>query len=293
MTAALSWSNRVVTAAASGVTAAKTSGSTSFTSIAVDPAYPYANLVGTRGAQPYAVARVNYTTAASGTFELYIEVNWSTAATVRVVGVRNMRLPGTVVGVRFEALNAAGSTLETTTQVLKAELEPIPGTTDRYDLAAVLAADRTAARLRLRVQLAAAETGYIDAGVLWAGPAVVWDAIDAGWTLGTVDDSEVVRSRGGSAAASASPTRARVTIPRSLLTYAEAIGDPAAPGAASVRRYLRESGTSSPVLVVLRAATAHAQQVLGIYGLNEAPLPDLADQGGDRYRVGLTVEELR
>lgn len=293
MTAAISWTNKVRDDADGAVAVGTASGSSAFTSNAIDSAYPGSNAVDD---DPSRVTQVDYQTGGTAPYESYLEANWTSDATVRAVAALNVRLPSTVVGVRFRVVNAAGTTLETTAQVLAADLVPIPGTTDRYNVYAILSADRSVNRVRFLVQLAASETGYYEVGHLWAGPALVFSGasagVDADWRLGFVDPSTVSRGNGGGYASYAYPVRRRLAISKRVLSYAEAHGTPGTPSAPSFHQMAMEVGVHSPILVIPRDTDDHTLQRLSVYGLATGT-PQIGHQRGDYYGTALEVEEIR
>lgn len=291
MSGALSWVNKVLDDADGAVSVGAAQGS--FTANAIDSAYPGRNAI---SPDPSLVTQVDYQTSSSAPYESYVEANWTSNAPVRVVAALNVRLPSTVVGVRFVVVNEAGTTLETTSQILAANLVPIPGTTDRYHVYAILSAERSVNRVRFQVQVAASETGYYEVGHLWAGQALVLGGTagswDAGWRMGFVDPSTIERGNSGGYAAYSYPVRRRLAIANSLLTYAQAIGTAGSPNTPSLRQFALEAGSGTPVLAVVRDDDAHALQALSLYG-TAVRLPDLTHQRGNRFGTGIEIEEIR
>jgi hypothetical protein len=285
---ALSWTNKVLDDADDTVSVGAAQGS--FTTNSIDAGYPGTNAV---DKDPSLVTRVNYQTSSSAPYESYLESNWTSNADVRVVAALNVRLASDVVGVRFAVLNAAGSTLETTSQITYANLVPIPGQTDRFDIFAILSATRSVNRLRFRVQVAASDTDYYEVGHLWAGPAIVWDrSWGADWVLSGVDASRVIRGDGGGYAAYRYPTRKTLTLSKRGMSYIDAMGTLGNSSALSLRQCMLEAGVSSPVVAITSDANAHKAQVLSAYGLL-TQMPSIDNQGANRFGVGLTVEQIR
>ncbi len=292
MSGALSWTNKVADDADGAAAVGAAQGS--FTTNSIDSAYPGSNAID--GSDPSRVTRVNYTTSSSAPYESRLEANWTTNADVRVVAALNVRLASDVVGVRFVVVNAAGTTLETTTQIPLASLVPIPGTTDRYNVYAVLSAVRSANRVRFQVQVPASDSDYYEVGALWAGPALVFTGTAGGWDrewrLGFVDDSVVDRGRGGAYASYRYPVRRRLQLANSLLSYADALGTADSPSTPNLRHLVQQAGLGRPVVAVTRDDDAHITQVASLYGLINA-LPEIGHLGGNRFGAGLVIEEVR
>lgn len=291
MSGAISWVNKVLDDADGAVSVGAAQGT--FTANAIDSAYPGANAIDT---DPSKVTQVDYQTSSSAPYESYVEANWTDNATVRVVAALNVRLPSTAVGVRFVVVNAAGTTLETTTQITLANLVPIPGTTDRYNVYALLSADRSVNRLRFQVQVAASSTDYYEVGHLWAGAALVFSGAAGGWDrewrIGFADASVVERGPGGGYAAYRHPVRRRLRIGNSLLTYAQALGTAGTAGTPSIRLFAQTAGIGAPVVAILRDDDTHIAQVGSLYGLI-TQLPEINHLGGNRFAAGLELDEIR
>jgi hypothetical protein len=284
---ALSWTNRVL-GDTDGVSVAAAQGS--FTTNAIDAGYPATNAT---NPDPSKVTQVDYQTGVLATYESYVQANWTTNATVRVVAALNVRLASHVVGVRFAVLNEAGTTLETTTQIPYANLVPIPGQTDRYDVFAILTATRSVNRLRFQVQTLYGNTDYYEVGYLWAGPAIVWPrGFGADWMLSGVDASRVVRGDGGGYAAYRYPVRKTLGLSKRGLSYVDAMGTLGDSSALSLRQCILEAGLSSPVVAITSDTNAHKAQALSAYGLM-TQMPSIDNQGANRFSAGLSVEQIR
>lgn len=284
---ALSWTNRV-TGDTNGVSVGAAQGS--FTTNAIDSSYPAVNAT---DPDPSVVTQVDYQTSSSAPYESYVEANWTSNGDIRVVAALNVRLASDVVGVRFAVLNAAGTTLETTTQITYANLVPIPGSTDRFNVYAILSATRSANRLRFQVQVPASDTDNYEVGYLWAGPAVVWErGWGAEWALSGVDGSRVVRGNGGGYAAYRYPRRKLLTLSKRGMSYVDAMGTLGNSSALNLRQCVLEAGISSPVLAITSDANVHKAQVLSAYGLL-TQMPSIDNQGASRFSSGLVVEEIR
>lgn len=293
MTAAISWGNQVPNDSDGAVAVSTVSGS--FTSLAINSGYPGENAIDT---DPSSVTRVNYTNGGGGDSTLGIAADWGSDETVRVVAALNVRLPASGFdSVRFVVINAASSTQETTTAVALADLVPIPGTDDRFDLFAILTADRSVASVRLEVvNVDASASDYVEVGHLWAGKALVLSGASAGfdrdWAWQPIDDSIVARGYGGAVAVYRFQRRQRLTVSKRLLTYAQAIGTSGSPSTPNLRALAHEVGVSAPVCIVTRDTNAHTLQALSVYGLVTEPT-EIGHLGADYFGAGMVVEQIR
>src|SRR5690606_11390732 len=133
-------------------------------------------------------------------------------------------------------------------QILKASLIPIPGTTDRYNVFAILSATRSANRVRFRVQVSASATDYYELGLLWAGDGLVFAAgLGIEWAWNAEDPSIVERNAGGgSISAYAYDSVDVLSITKKGLTNAVGMG--AAGTLNSLRHMLSVAGRHSPII---------------------------------------------
>ncbi len=287
MSGALSWVNKVRDDADGAVVAGSAAGS--FTSNVIDSAYPGRNAV---NPDPSLVTQVDYQTAGSAPYESYLEANWTSNAPVRIVAAINVRLPSTAVGVRFQVINDAGTTLETTAQIPLASLIPIPGTTDRYNVYAVLSATRSVNRLRFRVQVAASSTDYYEVGVLWAGDGLVFpNGLGLDWSVGVDDQSIVDRGWSGGYASYPYQTLDVLSVGKRGLTEAEGLG--AAGSVNSIRHMLRVAGKHSPIVVISSDANAARAQLMSCYGLIEDAQGVGTLGRGDLFGTAMRVKQIR
>jgi hypothetical protein len=284
MSSALSWTNIVPASAISTFPAVG-----SFTvAPAADPSYPLSNAADT---DPSKVARVTFTSAA-GSNSLAVRATVAADATVRVVAALNVRLPAGCTAA-FQAFNLAGVSQETTTTIVAANLVPIPGTTDRYDIFGLFAANRSVNRPQLNIGVPASTAGYVEVGHLWAGPSLVFsEGTDKGWSLGGVDPSEVTRTRGGMLLSTRMPTRKKLSISFAGREYNPMMGTPGTASALSMRQFMLEAGVSSPVLAVHRSTDVHAIQVNSLYG-SVTRMPQIDDAGGNKFGSKLEIEQIR
>lgn len=284
MPAALSYRNLIATRLSNP------SLSHNMTSASVDAAFPSTNQY---DPDPSLVTRVNYVNSTGGDCVSFHRVQVSAAndAGIRVIAALNVRLAPHVTRVLLQTTNLAQSANPGSVTIDASSFVPRPGTTDRFDLFAVLsAAGGAAAYGELVVIVPPGNSGYYEVGHLWCGPALVWDeGIDGNWKQLLLDDSVVERFPGGSWSAYGHPTHHGIELSRSLLTYDQAIGSSAAPTSASLRSVLREVGTSKPVIMIPRTASQHEMQTLSVYGLIQGPLPSIDHQGGNRYATGLRI----
>lgn len=262
------------------------------TSASVDASFPLANML---DSDPTRVTRVNYANSSGALRSVVLRKRISAGSdkTLRVAAALNVRLPP---GMWSSCLFASwGADLVTGIggfgSVTPTVCVPVPGTVDRFNFFAYLAADFTAAAyVEFYVRSLTGSSGYFEIGHLWAGPALVWsDGIDGNWKQLLVDDSVIERYPGGSWSTYSHPTHHGIELSRSLLTYEQAIGNSAAPTAPSLRSVLREVGTSKPVIMIPRTASQHELQTLSVYGLIQGPLPSIDHQGANRYATGLRI----
>lgn len=283
---AFSWSNKITSS--STVSVGTVSGT--FSTLAIDSGYPAANSLND---DPSSVTRVNFTASSGTNPEFYIEWNWSSNDTARVLGAFNVRLPTNVIGLRFRGINAAGTTQFTTTQVLRSlgQLVLLAGHTDRYQLPSILSADYLINRIRLLVQVNTSASGYVEIGKPWAGLGCVWEnGFGADFRMGYVDQSKVSRRPGGGFSAYRYPRRRVLSLTKRGLAYADAMG---ADGLAnSLRDAIADVGVSSPCVAITTDKTNHKLGALSVYGLL-AEMPDLEHLGADLYGTAMRVEEVR
>jgi hypothetical protein len=288
MVAALSWNNRALDATTGAVSIAVQSGT--YSTHAIDPTYPAHAVL---DPEPSLVTRVNYVETSGGTARIRMEANWGTVAPVRALAALNVRLAPSVIAVGFAVTDAAGTVLEAPPEVAMADLVPIPGLADRYNLYAVLGQDRSAARVRLIVRVAPSSSDYYEVGHLWAAQAVVFqDGGDEGWIVQPIDPSDVTRGRGGMPLSTDVPRRQRLSIDLTARPYASLLGTPGNRAAPALRQMQREAGISRPVLAVHRSSDVHSMQVDSVYGAL-AELSGIEHQGGPYHRSAVVVEEIR
>lgn len=288
MPAALSWLNRAAAEDTDGL-AAVFVGTGSFSTLQFDSAYPASNCL---DPDPSLVSRVDFVESAAGASAFVIRAEWPADRAVRALAFLNCRLPAAVSSVQARVINAASSILETTASITAAQRVPIPGTTDRFNLYFLLSQDRSCNRAELRITLAASSSGYVEVGTMWAGPALVLPTTDSDWSSSSEDRSEVERGRGGALVAGRLPVLDEIDWPLTVLSYAQALGDPAAPTAPCIRSMRAEAGIGAPVLLIQRSDDVHAAQVLSAYAaLTE--LPEIRHQSGDNYGTRIRARQIR
>lgn len=255
--------------------------------IGTDPAYPLANML---DPDPTRVGRWTYTLAGTS----YPEADFGAAMPpTRVVGAMNVRLDlAHVTSVALQLVSTGGSQLQLIT-FNAADLVPIPDTTDRFNLCGITAVEQTTLqRLRLRVTTIAA-SGYAECGHLWAGPGLVFpEGVDALWSIGYVDPTDVQRPPGGGFVSSPMPTRLKLNCPVAQRTYNEAMGTPGSAAFENMRNIIGSVGRSRPVVMVARSADTHAMQTMSVYGLM-SEIRDIGHQGGNNYATQFSVEQIR
>ncbi len=290
MSAAIGWINHL----RNGYSAAPTLVH-NMTTASVDAAYPLANVL---TADPSRATRINYTNSSGGVRAIILRtaVSASNDKTFRLLAALDVRLPaGQWSSCYFGVFTADLLTGANYGTRVPADVVPIPGTVDRYNLYALTSADVTGrAVVEFVVTSATGTSGYVSVGHLWAGPALVFDAFDSGWKMGSIDPTRTKRGPSGTPAIGPrQPARNRLSIRRSLIDYLQAIGNSADPTGLTARRMIREAGSSAPVVAVMRDTNAHNLQTLSLYGLIQDPLPDLENAPGDYYGMGLTIDEWR
>lgn len=266
-----------------------------FDSTGFDPSYPAINAL---DPDPSLYSRLDFDNSTSAAvLRQYATFSASNDKTCRVVAALNCRIPADVTSVQLVLTNAAGTVdLDASRAFDPADLIPLQGETDRYDLIDVLDADVDAARLEIRWTLAANAAGSVDVGYLWAGEALVLDSgVDLDWKLGGVDPAEVTRSKGGALIANTNVQRRR-TLGANLtvLNRNTALGDPSNPTAPSIRSIRENTGLSGPAIAIFRSNTVHDLQCLSVYGAFTRldPVGPKADKNDD-YRTSIALEQIR
>lgn len=286
MPAAVTWTNRFTNCPL----VATPSNGGGYTSAAFDAAYPAINII---NPDPSKVARMNFVRSGSSTYVLpYFQFHASVQQTATAIAMLNVRLPASVTQVDLALHNAAGASVFYVSYTA-ANLVPIPGTTNRYNLFGVLTVDTSALAVGLLVYCPINTADYVEFGYVWAGRALLLPlGVDSNWSLGFVDPSDVERSRGGALVANQLPRRRRLRAPITTRDYNTAHGTPGTASVLSLRQMSLEAGLSAPVIVIPRSDTQHALQVASIYGAL-TDLRDISHQGGDYYGTEITVEEIR
>jgi hypothetical protein len=292
MSSAIGWNNRFQNAA--GISQ---SFGGNYTSLAIDPAYPLINLV---NPDPQKFARWNFTRNATNPGYVLPIVRFSTVVgtdkTCRVFGVMNCRLPASVTNVNLNVYDYALSGVTAASYI--ANCEPIPGTTDRYNIWAVNAAGISTGAIGLAVYCPPSITDYLEYGLPWASDGLILtDGIDADWEQGYVDPSEVDYARMSNPAISQLPRLRTLEGSMSGRTYAEMIGNYQSLTAQSYRKFAIECGKSSHAVIVPRygttAETQHNMQALGVYGLIQN-MPAAKHRGGNYVETSkLSIREIR
>lgn len=287
MTSAIAWNNKAPTAATGLVTVGVSQNS--FTVNAVDSAYPASNAL---NPDPAKVTRVNYTAGASQATS-YVEslMNGGLNTNVRVVAALNIKLnPNTAstVNVFFTVVNSGGSVLETTPSVSQAAMVPIPGTTNRYNVYAILSATRSVNRVRFHVQVTGTTSGHYEVGYLWASDALVLsENWGSGWQWFLADSSLVTPRNDGYWSTYAFTKRHGLMLRRAHWPQTEAFGDPSNLATPNLAQILLECGMSSPVIAVV-GTNEHERQRYSKYGLiREAPT--LTNMPGKLWDAALKI----
>jgi hypothetical protein len=291
MSAALAWNNHIAAVPSSQLLASVAS--SQMTSIAFDAMYPGVNVF---TSDPSKATRVNFVRNGVGGGYALLHAQFALTAgqelTTRMVAALNVRLPASATQATVRAYDQAGN-VEFQTVYPRANLVPISGTTDRFNLYALAAADHSVASASLMVEVPVSITDYIEWGTAWASKAIVWpQGADAEWRLSGVDSSVVARNDVGGAASLVVPVRKVISLSKRSLSYIDALGTLGDSTALSMRDVLFEAGSSTPVIAVSSDADQHRLQVKSVYGLITR-LPELGYNGGDSYGTGLTIEQMR
>jgi hypothetical protein len=293
MSALLAWNNHFSEAGFFPVAALA---GINVSSEAYDPAFPGKNAL---TPDPAKRTRVNFTrdAVAGG----YSRVAWTFARSgysadirsTRLIAFINVRLPPECTQVAVFGQDHNGVVVTPITTILKADLVPRPGTTDRYDVYNVLSSAISIGNANLMMYVPPSTRGYWEVGHVWASNALVWPrGVDNDWRMGVVDSSTVQRTPSGGVATFPTPARKTMSLSRKSMKYIDALGTPGNPSALSLRQMAFEVGTSEPVIAISNNKTAHKLQVMSTYGLITR-LPDIASNAVDNYGAGLTVEEWR
>jgi hypothetical protein len=288
MSSALSWKNYVTQHGFSGGGAGGGS---------IDPSYPLANAA---DPDPSKVCRVNYTAAGPGGVYLLGDLG-AIRSPIRVIAALNCALSTLEVpaanqtAFSFRLYDSAFGATGADLQIANANIVPIPGTRNRFNLFCVAPANVTTGRYLIMYPDigSATHSGWFEVGHLWAGPALVFpEGTDTDWGLSAVDTSEVTRARGGALVASRMPRRKKLSIGFSGRSYAETIGTAGDATALSLRDFALDAGVSTPVLAIHRSTDTHAMQAASIYGAVTRPL-DIQHERGNYYKSRLEIEEIR
>lgn len=272
------------------------------TSVLFDSAYPAANAA---NADPSKVSRVNY--VRNGTGGGYLLAQWFFSTTLgnqksaRVIGAVNMRIPAAATSIIVRAYDYTGATVFDTTYA-PANLVPIPGTTDRYNLFATAAANQSIAGIGVLILLPASSQDYFELGHPWASLALDFDeGAGPDWKLGVVDPSPFERARGGALVSTKLPSRRTLNASFTSRTYDAAMGTPGTAANLSYRQFMQEAGLSSPVVVLARTpllaaspttAELHALQTMGLYA-SYTGQPEIGHLGANVFRSTGIFEEIR
>lgn len=302
MGAAISWVNHVTNGYASAPIMVQ-----NMTSASVDSAYPIANMI---DPDPSKVVRVNYVNSSGSNKAVILRKHVSAAndKTFNVLALLNVRLAvGQWSSVTFGIFTSDLITGAIYGNYVPADVVPIPGTTDRYNLFTVIAGGVSGrAECECTITTATDTNSYLEVGHFWAGPALVWEETTTGgvsgnWRHGVVDPSDVERTRGGALVASKLPHRRTLQCEFDSKTYAQAMGTPGTAGNLSYRQFMAEAGNSSPVLVLPRtplnpasptAEELHTLQAQSLYA-SFIGQHEIGHLGGNLFRSTGNFEEIR
>lgn len=280
MTAALSRLNYFVNSAAT--VAAAGAGAV------IDPAYPARNVL---HPDPTLEAGWTYSAVAGTT---YLQVNNGAALPpVNVVAAINVRLdPAVVTTFTLRIWNTSSATLDSWSFPI-ADCVPIPGTTDRFNFYGITPSTRTNAQHLFAMATTTASAGYVRVGHMWAGPGLVFpDGVDADWSLGYIDPTDVQRPPSGGLVSAPLPTRAVLSCPTTVQAYNVAMGAPGQAAFENMRNIVGSVGRSRPVVMVVRDQNLHTVQTMSVYGaLSE--LTPIGHEGGDYFGTTFDVEQIR
>lgn len=262
-----------------------------YTSAAFDSGFPAVNIT---SPDPTKVAKLDFVRSGTGSFILpYFQFHASTQSTIRTYSLLNVRLPASVTQVDIAAYNGAGANLGSYSYTA-ANLVPIPGTTDRYNLHGVLSADTNALAVGLIVYCPINTADYLEFGHVRAGPAfIAADGVDANWLLTYVDPAPIEEAWfSGTSITNALRRRKQISTQINATDYAQTMGTPGNASVQSWRDMCAVAGMSSPILALPRYGTTaeelHTMQTLGTYG-RAISLPQIRHDGGNFFATGELV----
>jgi hypothetical protein len=264
-------------------------------SVSIDPAFPAENAL---DPDPSRFTRANITHPASGGVATVRAITSASAnvSPVRVMYVANARLPAAGwAELRAEIRTFGGTLLAAALQTYTpANVVPIPGTSDRYNLAFTFAAENVGGMIDLQLSgLSGSVVNAWEFGHLWAGPAVVLDVgVQHDMRMGFVDNSAVARGRSGAFAATRLPTRRRLEVRVLPQTNVRSMGDPAVPATPSLRSILQEAGVATPMVFLPDDSSLHRLQVQGLY-CAIASAASLQGERGGFFSVPMELDEIR
>lgn len=233
-----------------------------------------------------------YYPAAAGTTYLQVDAG-AILPTVNVIAALNVRLDAAAVtAFTLRTLNAASAVVDTWAFPI-ADCVPIPDTADRYNFYGIMPAARTTVRYAQAMVATNANPGYVRAGHIWVGPALVFPTgVDGNWTLRFIDGGESSRPANGGFIGAPLPNRAVLTCPVKARTYDEAMGKSGNAAFENMRNIIGSVGKSRPVLLIARDGNIHSVQTMSVYG-TMVDVQDIGHESGDNYGSQFQVEQIR
>lgn len=299
MGALLSWKNLVTRAGLSWTFAPAAIGTASF-----DPAFPAVNVL---DPDPSKVMRMIYARDAAAGGYAYFTGDFAASTgdhvSARVLAFLNVRLPTDATTVSLRLYTHDFGSLQFILGILPANLVPIPGTTDRFniivDCGSLIA---SIGSFMFLIEVPINTSGYLEVGHVWIGDALVFaDGVGPNWKLSIVDPSPVERARGGALVAQQMERRRKLSCEFDSKTYDIAMGTPGTAATLSYRQFMHEAGNSKPVIVATRTplvaaspttAELHYMQTQAMYA-SFTGQHEIGHLGANLFRSTGTFEEIR
>jgi hypothetical protein len=262
--------------------------------VSIEPAYPAANVLDPDASL---VCRINYTRNGAASGFVGLRCMWTNDAAghraCRVVASPGIRVPAHATDIQMNVWAFPVPSQVGAHVVTQAQRVPRPEESDRFDLFGVYSADLQAGFFDLLVDLPPSVSGSVDIAYMHCGPALVFpDGVGEVWADEVIDPSPVEIGPSGAMAAAELPVRSAIEIPFDREDYARCFGVAGNPAAPSVRALRRQAGLHTPIVAIMRDATAFELQVHSVFG-RITQLPRLVHDGGNLISTSMRVEQLR
>jgi hypothetical protein len=260
--------------------------------ISIDASYPVENMFSVDTTK---VTRWNYTRNATIN-PIRIRIKLSASDNIEFDGLAalNIRLDPHVTKASVYCGTLAGSSgAGDGSDYLRADLIPIQGTTDRFNLYSLRKLLTLRGEIWLIIETPINVSGYVEIGHMWGSQGLILpNGIDGNWQLGHVDHGEAVIGPGGAMTAAVRPRTRRIVAPITGRNYATAMGTPGAFKVDNLDAILQAAGTTSPFLFIGRDDDLHSLQKLSAYCRLESS-EEIGHAGGNYFGTQLTLNELR